>query len=165
MNKIADAKSSDVPAIGISFQHQLDDYRSVVFQGFVERDCSDGELNKVLDKLRRASDRQKAASALPTFRIMLANKQQGLAQETDTLMGLERDRGLMHSRWDADWRASGRKGEFKVLPAQKAEADRMDQALAQSRQKVTLLKKEIADLEAQIVEYDAKVGDGVAEED
>ena len=148
----------DVPALGISFQHQLDDYRSVVFQAHVERDCDEGLLNTVLDKLRRASDRQKAASALPSFRVILANKEAGLKQETATLLQLETEHQMQSDRWTAQWNESGRRGAVRQLPAQKQEADRMAQAIGASRQKITILTKEIADTKAQIAEYEAKLG-------
>ena len=152
---------ADTPAIGVSFQHQLDDHRSIVFQGFVERDCSDHELDRVLDKLRRASDRQKMLAALPSYRIMLANRKQGLKQEMATHLDLATEASVQMDRWRADWEGRGARGEFKLQGGQKGEMDRLNAAMAGSKQKITLLEKEIADLEAQIGEAEIKTREGV----
>lgn len=72
---------SDVPAIGVTFDQRLDDYRHVVFQSYVAADCSQAEMNGMLDKVRKAAERQKAIAHLPTLRGMLEDKEEGLKTE------------------------------------------------------------------------------------
>ena len=56
----------DVPAIGLSFKHPLDEQgRELVFQGYIPASCSQEQINDFLDKLARAGERQKAMAQLP----------------------------------------------------------------------------------------------------
>ena len=50
----------DVPAIGISVQHSLDQERQLVFQCHVGGDRPDAEIDALVDRLFRASNRQGA---------------------------------------------------------------------------------------------------------
>ena len=144
----------DIPAIGITIQNQLDDYRSVVFQSFIARDCTNGELDGVLDKLRRAAERQKAAISLPTIRGLLADKRAGLKQETETLFGVESEQGLMRSAWA---NANGERRSDRLTPQQKQDEDRLKQAHGRSMQNITVLQKEIAVYERQVADMEAKL--------
>jgi hypothetical protein len=158
-DKMDDAGTKPVPAIGITFQHQLDDFRSIVLQGFVAADCPEIEFNAMLDKLRSASDRQKAAAHLPTIRGLLADKQAGLHQETKALFAVESERDVLNANWRKDWEASNRRGAFVMSPAQKQEAARIEQAHGKSAQNITVLQKEIAVYERQIADMEAKLRD------
>ena len=51
------SKIEDVPGIGVSYSVQVGDGKNVVFQTAVERDDTDGLLNKLVDKFQAAAER------------------------------------------------------------------------------------------------------------
>ena len=151
---------ASTPAIGISFQHQLDDHRSVVFQSFVPADCSEEDFNSMLDKLTKVSDRQRAKTHLPNTRSMLRIKNEQLKAATEKLLSAQTQRDLMNDRWAKAHIASGRRGEFKPNAIQAQEKGKIDAEENSARATIAGLKNEIMQLETTIAEMEAKVGDG-----
>ena len=66
--KDAEVVIEKAPSIGISYQLQLaNDKRQLVLQSFIDRDCTKEALNELLDKMRHASERQRAWSMIEDF--------------------------------------------------------------------------------------------------
>ena len=55
--KIIHETVEDVPGIGISYSATVGDGKSIVFQSAIARDCSQAELDELLDKFQKASER------------------------------------------------------------------------------------------------------------
>ena len=149
---------ADIPAIGISYQFQADDFRQMVLQAHVRADCAAGELDRLIDKVARACERQRAKAHLPTAKNLLAEKRAGLKQETEICFGARTERDEHITRWLGSWQASGRRGEFKMQPKQQQEKNQLDQAVGKSEQNIVVLQKEIRDLERRVADFEAMVG-------
>ena len=153
------ARSGETPAIGITFQQKYDDYRSVVFQSFVAADCPVRELNTMLDKLRVASERQKAVAHLPTYRGLLNDKRAALDGELEKYRGLEVEKSNMHSRWDQAQAGSGRRVD-RPSTLQIQETNRCEQGLATSRSNIEQLRKDIAVHERLVADMEKLIAEG-----
>ena len=148
------AKVDQVPAIGISFQHKLDqgDFRSVVFQTHLAADCGEIELNRVLDKLLKASERQRALANLPTNYVQRDLKRAKFKQESEKLLGLEAEASVNATRWAQANAESGRRGPLKMSSQQKNEETNLNGRIDSSR-------KDLKQLLEEIELYDRLIGD------
>lgn len=148
-------KQSETPAIGLTYDQKLDDFRHVVFQSFVAADCKQEELNALLDKLRIASERQKAIAHLPTYRGMLQDKQDALKSEAKKHFEIETSRDLRNN-------ADAQSGRRNLKPtAQQVQTDaKFEQALANSKANIATLQKEIVVYERQIADMEKLIADG-----
>ena len=164
MNEHSKTPPDQIPAIRISMSQRFDDYRALTFDTHVMADCDMQEINERLDKLRNAAERQKAISHLPTAKGILKDKQDGLKQETEKLFQLEAEAGVLQSRWTQAHADSGRRGEMKMGPQQKADMMRLDGQLATSRQSLVTLQKDIAVHERLIADMEELIGNKAEEE-
>jgi hypothetical protein len=153
------ARGGETPAIGITFQQEVGDKRSLVFQSFVAADCRRVELNGMLDKLRIASERQKAIIELPTTRGILDGFRARLEQETEKYRALEIEKSNLHSRWDQEQKASGRRID-RPNQQQIAEGTRSDQALATCRSNINQLREAIAVEERNVTNLEKLISEG-----
>ena len=159
MNDHVQNPMSDVPAIGVSYSFQADDFRNMVLQAHIPASCNPDELNGLIDKIARACERQRAKSHLPTARNILAEKLAGLKAEQETLLSVSAERDASLRRWNESHTTTGRRGEFKLLPQQQQQKNAMDQAVGKAEQNVRVLDKEIRDLERRVADFEALVGD------
>jgi hypothetical protein len=147
----------DVPAIGISVQHAIDQERQLVFQCHVGSDQKDAAVDKLVDRLFRASNRQAAVVKLPAAKKQaerLKVMQKRLAEDMVRLDAEAREAEASVMR---DFRASGRKGELKMNAQQQAhknknEADRGNAATTMER-----LAEDIKAAEETVAEYEAAI--------
>lgn len=146
----------DVPAIGISVQHAIDETRQLVFQCHVGSDQSDKEINDLVDRLFKASNRQSAILRLPAARALLENYTTMRKRMAEDLVRVDEEAKIAYESLEANYRASGRKGEIKLSAQQQAhknknEADRKNAMTTLERvaQDIAKTKAEIARLEAQ----------------
>ncbi len=153
-----------IPAIRISMSQRFDDYRAVTFDTHVMADCDEAEINERLDKLRNAAERQKAISHLPTAKGILQDKRDGLKQETEKLFGFEAELSVLQGRWSDAHDASGRRGEMKPGPQQRAEQARLGGQIATSRQALVTLQKDIIVHERLIADMEELIGNKAEEE-
>lgn len=133
------------PALGISMNVQVDGNRQLVFQTHVGRDDPPQVLHAALDTIAKAADRQVARYMLVSLRKELARHKKALADQIEDTERVNADN-------KARWEEGGRKGPYKLDAKEKA-------ALANiliSKQKY---QKEIADIEQQITDTEAKVAD------
>lgn len=139
------AKVVDTPAIGITLQYPLDEGvgRGLVFQTFVAADCATGELNRALDKVRKAADRQRAIVQLPTLRGLLSDKQDALKAQTALHYEAEISMGIMYDGWEKAHRNSERRGELKLTSAQVAEQTKVQQQLGNTKSTIEQLNRAI----------------------
>lgn len=133
------------PALGISMNVQVDGNRQLVFQTHVSRDDTPEVLHKALDQISKAADRQVAKYMLIALRKELHRHKKALADQIE-------DTARVEETNRAAWDESGRHGEYKLGPKEKA-------ALANILVSKQKYEKEIADIEQQIKETEAKVAD------
>ncbi len=164
MNEHSKTPPDQIPAIRISMSQRFDDYRALTFDTHVMADCDEQEINERLDKLRNAAERQKAISHLPTAKGILQDKKDGLKQESEKLFQLEAESGILQSRWAQAHEASGRRGEMKMGPQQKADMMRLEGQLSTSRQSLVTLQKDIAVHERLIADMEELIGKRSEEE-
>src|SRR5271165_2238019 len=98
----------------VTFTHSLDDNRSMCLQTAISSDCTPAELNARLDVLSHASNRQRAVTRIPTIRTLIEIRRNQFKEATEKLFSVEAQKGLLHSRWENDDRAAGRRETGKL---------------------------------------------------
>lgn len=141
------------PAIGFSIQHQIDQERTCVFQGFVPMEASDAEVNSALDKIFRASNRQRAALRLPSVTKDLARLEKARKRFEEDIVRLDAEHEASRTNAASQAMASGKRNAVESAQArsqrQKNEADRANAVTSITRliEDIDLLKAEKAELE------------------
>ena len=148
---------AETPAIGISFSHSLDDHRNLVFQSFVPADCSDAEFAAMLDKITRASDRQRAKCHIPNTESQLAIARNQLEAEIKKLQEAEGAESTALVTYQAQHRETGRRGEWTPSPAQKTEIARIHGERQKVATNIASLKNQIMQHETLLAEMRAKI--------
>lgn len=151
---------TDVPAIGVTFDQRLDDYRHLVFQTYVAADCKQSELNSALDKVRVAAERQKAIAHLPTLRGLLEDKEAALKAEAGKHLSFSAQKDAFHSRVGQMQKDSGRRGELKLSTSDAAEHARYDQGIQNAVSSIELLQKAIVVDKRNIEQAEKLIADG-----
>lgn len=131
-----------VPAIGYSITANLGGDRQIVLQHFIGADESDAEVNKVLDRIMRLIDRQKAILEIPDLRAARDKYAGEIAQYEEDLATAEGKHAEAQASLDVEiehlqttskevhdtaydaFRASGRQGAFKPSGQTKSQLDR-----------------------------------------
>lgn len=146
------------PAIGLSIQHQVGEDRSIVFQGFVPADCTSAEMNDLLDKSFKASERQKARVEMPKLRKRLVHLEKVHKRVAEDMFRLDAEAAEADARAQQSALASGRRNPTKSAQQasheQKNRADRLNAETTYKRHEedISDLKAEIAELEKTIAE-------------
>jgi len=156
-----EAKERDpepMPAIGFSFQRQLTDHVSLVFQNHVPANCSDEYLNARLDKLARAAHRQWAVACLPERYRALKIAEGHLQTLINQLEEAEANEARALYNWQGEHRAMDRRGEWKPSPAQKQEQQKLQAARTTTASSIMAKQNEIAQLQLMIDEMEAAKG-------
>ena len=137
-------EAEKTPSIGISYTVELPGKKALVMQSFVERDCSEADLNGVLDKVRKAADRQFSFGYVDILKKEL-EQQERLANDHATRMA------ALDERIKSDWTRSAKKGDPRLGPK---EQDEQRKAFAHADE----CKRRIAAVKAEIAEHEAKIG-------
>lgn len=155
------AKVTDTPALGITLQYPLDNTgRTLVCQTFVASDCTTKELNDSLDKVRKASDRQRAIVNLPTLRGLLSDSEDKLKAAVAAHYEAETTIDQLHNKWEKEHRASERRGELKLSSAQVAEEGKYKQQLGGSKSAIRQLQEAIEIDKRNIANAEKLIADG-----
>jgi uncharacterized protein (DUF342 family) len=144
MTKITPPDAQPEPVIRISYQSSLGEGSGAVFETYTPQSASVDDISVIMDKLREVCDRQIAVTKIAELKHAIASDKAHLEAGKADMQRIEEHQ--MNT-----WIGSGRKGEFKLT-----------QAEAQARQNVegSLIsrQKSIEHLEAQLAEYQAKIG-------
>lgn len=149
----------DVPAIGVSFKQTIDDYREIVFQSHIPRDCDKAHLDELLDKLSTASDRLKAKAHLPTIQKLLEIKKEAQKTETSNLLLHQTEHDLTEDRWKQEAVKSGRH-TWRPTPGQVQALATIKAKIASTEQNLRVLDKEVAEYSRQLADAEGKLGAG-----
>jgi len=130
-----------IPSIGISYQIQTRPSRTLVMQAFVERDCEKAVLDKLLDKLRDAAERQQAWEKLDDIRMEI--KRATSAGEKQAAMILKADEEIK-----LEWDRGNRRGDPR-LTQQQIQKQRQAYEVAENiKQQLEILAADLAKYEA-----------------
>ena len=127
------------PAIGISLQIQLDQRRQLVFQSHVDQEQPEA-LDKLLDRLTKAGDRQDAKYHVEAVKRLL---RQAERNAVDTQNAMDR---LTKAAY-AEWEASERQGEFKMAGSTAVDVNNSLKSLERFKEEIEAHKAEIERLE------------------
>ena len=135
--------NSEAPALGISLSHQIDQERSIVFQTHVERDVSDAQLNAVLDRVVKASERQSAKVRLPQLNQRLILEEQAFKASSADLERLDAESHERHTQ-------SGRKGPHRYSEKDLTDRKNAVTVIDRRRDLIKSLHTQIAETQAAI---------------
>lgn len=105
-SKAKDQPVIQVPAIGASIAINIGGDRQLTLQGFFDRDGDEAEANRLLDKMRRLAQRQKAFSDIDVLK-------EEIAEHKRQIGNYERDIGRCNEAHDA--KQTGRGAEIELL--------------------------------------------------
>src|SRR5271166_324722 len=117
MNDEFQWKSGDTEAvtvIGMSYQHQLDTTKGLVFQTHIPSNASSAQINATLDKLVSAGERQRARVRIPEVETTIKTKEDFIARAQGEMFRLDAEMDLMRQQAQAQWARSGKKGEMRM---------------------------------------------------
>jgi hypothetical protein len=109
---MAEVEVEKTPSIGISFNVPFVNQRTLVLQSFIDRECSADDLNKLLDKLRGAADRQNAIVQLELTQKALENAEKEAERHAWRMARVEEN-------IQREWNNGGRKGDLRLSPKEK----------------------------------------------
>jgi DNA repair exonuclease SbcCD ATPase subunit len=130
-----------VPALGISYQIDIAQGRSLVFQTHVDATMDRETIDALLDDVARAANRQKAEHDLDEFKRKLASFYLQLKQHTGGLIRQEED-------FRANWTARGKRGEWQATGQEITALQNIKTNLETLKANIEACKQEIANLEA-----------------
>ena len=130
-------------ALGITVQMQIGERRQIAMQTHVTRDCSEADLNAVLDKATAALDRQNAKYRIQELRVVLVQNLKQYEQSADNLTDTER-------KWSNDWANRKRMGPLELTESQRTIQVQAKGHLERLRNEIRVLEAEIAVLEKQV---------------
>lgn len=133
------APITTAPALGLSLQVQLSQKCTLVFQTHVD---ATENPNATLDKMANAADRLTARYELKEKRALLEQNEQGLKHMTEDLLRID-------TRTRAEYDKSGKKGEQKLSNAQAADREKVQLGIERTKERVDIMRKELANLEAE----------------
>ena len=99
------------PSIGISFRCALHGQREMVLQSFIGRDCSGEDLDKLLDKLRDACERQYAWGQVEDLELKIKQEHINAMQHQVRMERADED---IKRQWDQ----GNRRGDPRLTAAQ-----------------------------------------------
>jgi len=152
-------KKIDIPAIGFSLQVDLGAGRVGVFQTALPNDCSLIELNRMLDKMNRAGDRQRAHYKIEEEERSLALVRKEQAQHKEDLDAVDerfaKDMTALAAEAERMQKAAdnfmetvrnahveSRRGEFELKGAQKSNYNRLSEGIAKIKDEMAMKQAE-----------------------
>jgi hypothetical protein len=111
--------------------------RGVVFRTFVDRDCSHAELDKVLDKLRLAVDRQNAFAEVEKWQGSLEDAERIGAEHAARLE-------IVQENVQRKWAEGNRRGDARLTPSEEGERRQAHANLENAKQSVLHCQKRLA---------------------
>ena len=136
-----DDTPAPAPALGFSITANIHDRSQIVAQSFVPFDASDEEVDKALDKVMRALDRQAA-------KYQVKDQKRKMEMEELALKGQIEKVADFQNAALAEHNASGRRGEFKLNKQQEAGLDNHRKTIEGMKYNVERYRVNIAELEA-----------------
>lgn len=128
------------PALGFSITANITDRSQIVVQSFVPLDATDDQINETLDKVFRATDRQRAKYQIKDFKLKAELEEQALADQVAKVADLQ-------NKYAAEHTASGRRGEYKPSENQRVAIENARKTIEGMRHNVDRYKAGLKELE------------------
>lgn len=138
-----DTPAGSAPALGFSITANIHDRSQIVAQSFVPFDATDDDIDKALDKVMRALDRQAAKYQIKDLKRKLEFEDLALKNQIEKVADFQNAAANEHA-------ASGRRGEFKLNKQQKVGLENHRKTIEGMKYNVERYKVNIAELEALI---------------
>lgn len=135
---MTELKGETAPALGISLNAQFAAGRQVVFQTHVAQETAPEEINRLLDKMNAAVDRQEAFYRIEELENALERDKQILYSITHNMENVEQNMQLKYE-------ARGKRGEFKLSPQEAIQKKQAQDNLVRQTEIVKLAEKRLAD--------------------
>jgi hypothetical protein len=130
----------DIPAISIQYSISFGQSASLILTTGVELDADPDAINRALDKVVKAAERQRDKVKLQATRDMLALKYQDLAGFRAQLSAKQVEFMDQHA-------SRNRHGEWRASPAQQQQLDSLQTNEKNTVEAIVRLEKEIMELE------------------
>jgi len=130
-------------ALGLSVQISIGEKRGIGVQTHVTRDCTDIELNSVLDKVMRALDRQNAKYRMHELQAHRDLRVKKIAEMME-------NHSQVLQKWQNEWVQNKRRGPFDMTPSQQQQKVAMDNTFNREKYELESLESELVELKAQI---------------
>jgi hypothetical protein len=143
MEQEQQTKVVPIAAIGISFSINLSSNQQIVFQTHIPQDATQREIDTLLEKMQRAAGRQEAMERLETLT-------RDRAKDASTLKVTQDQLDRFETQKQADWQRQGKRGDFKLSPAEVGEKNNIKLALEKHKEVLKRYDDGIAECEAKI---------------
>jgi hypothetical protein len=145
MMKETTAPAAGVPALGFSLQIQLDktQQRQIVFQSHLPLDAEPDEVNKVLDKVVAAAERQIKKQRLVDLRRDARDLERQLKFSAEDMVRIDAQMRAEH-----DHKTPGR--PFKLTPPQRSQREQAEINAKRGKEMLEDTNKAIIELEAEL---------------
>ncbi|MDE1867928.1 MAG: hypothetical protein KGI08_09505 [Thaumarchaeota archaeon] len=158
-----DAVNDTAPAVavGISLTHSFPqvpnstEQKQMVMQTHVPIAASDKELNAVLDRLMRASNRQSAIVNLPIKEKLLKNNQKILKRMTEDVFRLDSEAEIEVNRWKTQYEKLDRRKEWSINELTSLQRTTYEKRKSDRSQALTLVERCNEEIDALSNEIDA----------
>jgi hypothetical protein len=135
-----DLPIENVPAIMLSFDHQVSDGRIIRFSTGIAQAARPEELNALLDKLTAAADRQEAKYRLERLANDLKREEKLYEQGTADMLRLDEEAR-------ASYQQSGRRADWspdKLTGAQRKDRENAEVSMSRRRDMIVALREQVA---------------------
>jgi hypothetical protein len=136
---VAEVKT-DIPAISIQYSIAFGQSTSLILTTGVELDADPGAINRALDKVVAAAERQREKYKLVATKDLLARKQQDLA-------ACRAQYSAQEASYMAEWVRRGRQGEWKPQGNEKQQLGSLRTNEHNTVEEIKRLEKEVVELE------------------
>jgi hypothetical protein len=131
--------------IRVSYQSSLGSDRGAVFETYIPQSASIEAIGALMDKLRLVCDRQTAIVKVEELR-------RAIISDEAQLQALQADMVRIEDHQLQAWVDGGRKGSFVLSKAEAQARNNIEGSIINRTKSIELLKKQLAECEAQIAE-------------
>jgi hypothetical protein len=148
-----------ITVIGMSFAHQLDTAKNLVFQTHIPTTSSPEYINSTLDKLVNAAERQRARVRIPELEMTIKTKEDFLTRAQSEMFRIDKERELLIEQTEKQWQASGKRGLAKMSTFQANEDQKALGQRNQAQQNFELTEQQLIDHRNELAKLKALVGE------
>lgn len=145
--------ASTAPAIGLSYQIDLSNGRQIVMQTHVGQDVPSADLDRLLDRMGRAVERQRLhyenVAKKEALEKLLEQQTRQYDSFNSDFMRLEDDRAAR----EREFAQSGRKGDYKIPPNEEQNRRNALVTLKKGKEDIAKTQREIEELKVVIAAF------------
>jgi len=130
----------EIPAISIQLATQIGGTRSLTLTTGIRLDSAPDQINRALDKIVAAADRQKKKFDLEQTRQLLKNEEQNLHLHRQQI-------AAQQTAFEMEFAKSGRRGDWEPKGSQKGILDGLNKNVSNSVDRIKQLRDSISEME------------------